>query len=106
MPIICILSAFLASLGILALVWIPLAPERLFDFDAANFALALDNFQPALHQPQPPGYPLYVALTRTVDLLVHDPPTSFLIAGLLGAAAAIVMLWLLGERMFGRGAGA
>lgn len=105
-PGIGIVIVFLASVGILALIWVPLAPERLFDFDAANFALALNEFQPALHQPQPPGYPLYVGLTRIIDIFFNDPPTSFLVAGLLGAAAVIVMLWLLGERMFGRRAGA
>jgi hypothetical protein len=91
--------------GILAALWGPLAPTRLFDFDAVNFALALDYFQPAAHQPQPPGYPLYVALTKLIHLAVDDVAFTFLAAGLLGATAAVVMLWILGERMFGRQAG-
>ena len=89
----------------LAIVWSPMAPTRLFDFDAANFALALDNFQPLAHQPQPPGYPLYVALAKLIYGFVDDVTLTFLIAGVLGAAAAVLMVWLLAERMFGRMAG-
>jgi hypothetical protein len=96
---------FCGVAGLLAAVWSPLAPTRLFDFDAANFALSLEYFQPTGHQPQPPGYPLYVGLIRVIHLLVDDVPLTFLIAGLIGATAAILMLWILGERMFGRQAG-
>jgi len=86
---------------LLALIWFPLAPDRLWDFDAANFALALDHFQPALHQPQPPGYPLYVGLARMIRTVMPDVWQTFLVAGLIGARIAIVMLWTLGERIFG-----
>ena len=94
-----------AVAGVLAATWVPLAPERLFDFDAANFALAVDYFQPALHQPQPPGYPLYVGLLKIIHWFVGDLSVTFLIVGLLGATASVLMLWILGERMFGRRVG-
>jgi hypothetical protein len=104
-PIFRSLLAFVAVAGVLAALWVPLAPTRLFDFDASNFALALDYFAPAAHQPQPPGYPLYVGLTDVVHWFVPDVALTFLIAGLLGSAAAVVMLGSLGERMFSRSAG-
>jgi len=94
-----IVYCFLAAT--MALLWLPLAPTRLFDFDAANFALALDDFQPAAHQPQPPGYPLYVALTRLIHLFVSDVPLTFLTAGILGSALSVLLLWLLARQMFG-----
>jgi hypothetical protein len=96
---------FCAVAVVLTVAWIPFAPARLFDFDAVNFALALDYFQPAAHQPQPPGYPLYVALTKAIHLFVDDVAFAFLIAGLLGATVAVVLLWILGEQMFGRRTG-
>ena len=37
-------------------------PQSLEDIDSINFALGLRHFDPALHQPHPPGYPLYIAL--------------------------------------------
>lgn len=82
-----------------------LAPRHLFYFDSANFALALEKFDPALHQPQPPGYPLFVALSRFIHLFVARPEQVFLIAGLLAACAAIVLIRRWAEEMFGRAAG-
>jgi hypothetical protein len=99
------LAGFPLIAGTLAIIWAPIAPTRLFDFDSANFALSLDNFNPALHQPQPPGYPLYVGLCRLIHFFIPDPVLVFLMAGILGAAAAVVMLERLGEQIFGRAAG-
>ena len=82
-----------------------LAPKHLFYFDSVNFALALEEFAPALHQPQPPGYPLFVGLSRLVHLLVPSVELVFLLTGALGAAAAVLLLWQLGEWMFGPRAG-
>jgi hypothetical protein len=40
----------------------PFLPQSLEDIDSINFALGLRHFDPALHQPHPPGYPLFIAL--------------------------------------------
>ena len=82
-----------------------LAPPYLYYFDSANFALALKNFNPALHQPQPPGYPLFVALTRLLHLWIREPETVFLVAGLLAACAAAALIRVLASSLFGRAAG-
>jgi hypothetical protein len=81
------------------------APGHLYSFDSANFALALGNFDPALHQPQPPGYPLFVGLTRLVDLVLDDPQQVMLVAGLAGGIGAVLALMYLGILMYGRSAG-
>lgn len=83
----------------------PLAPKYLYYFDSANFALALENFNPALHQPQPPGYPLYVLLLRTIHLFVGPAEKVLLISGLIAAFAAIVLIFFLARDLFGRNAG-
>jgi len=41
---------------------LPYLPQSLEDIDTINFALGMRHFDPALHQPHPPGYPLYIAL--------------------------------------------
>ncbi len=82
-----------------------LAPHRLYYFDSGNFALALDHFNPALHQPQPPGYPLFVALSKIIYIWVARPERVFLIAGLLGACAATLLVRILAADLFGRAAG-
>jgi hypothetical protein len=83
----------------------PLAPRYLYYFDSANFAFALEHFNPALHQPQPPGYPLFVGLTRLIHLFVLRPEHVFLIAGLLAACGAVVLIRLLAREIFGAPAG-
>ena len=89
---------------------LPLAPTRLFDFDAANFALALLGLASG-HGGSPTAAAgissstVCQASSKVIHLLVEDVQLTFLIAGLLGAAAAILMLWILGERLFGPPAG-
>jgi hypothetical protein len=46
-----------------------LAPS-LEDIDSINFALGLRDFDPARHQPHPPGSPVYIAMGRAVLALV------------------------------------
>src|SRR6188474_3661952 len=41
---------------------LPFLAPSLEDIDSINFALGLRHFDPALHQPHPPGYPLYIGL--------------------------------------------
>ena len=46
-----------------------LAPS-LEDIDSINFALGLRDFDPARHQPHPPGSPVYIVLGRALLALV------------------------------------
>jgi hypothetical protein len=67
----------------------------LYDVDSVNFALALGRFDPAVHQPHPPGYFLYVLLGRLLNGVIHEPNTAFVaisIAASCGAAATIALL--------------
>jgi hypothetical protein len=60
--------AALASL--LALVTrLPFRSHALFDWDSANFALALDHIDIAAHRPHPPGYLGYVLAGRAFQWL-------------------------------------
>jgi hypothetical protein len=77
------------------------APPYLYFFDNANFALAIDRFDPGLHQPQPPGYPLFVALLKLLHRFLPSANHSLIAAGLIGSAAGLVLVWLWAARMFG-----
>jgi hypothetical protein len=98
-------AIFSAVLGVLALTRGPIAPRYLFFHDTVNFALAIRDFNPSLHQPQPPGYPLFVALIRLIYACVPSAETALLLAGMIGASLAVYFLWLLGDSMFGAAAG-
>ncbi len=95
---------FLVFLAIAGTRW-PLRTTYLATFDAANFTFALDDFSPAYHRPQPPGYPLFVALSRVLQTVIPEPEKIFPAAGILGSALAVVLLFQLGNIMFGRPAG-
>ena len=95
----------LALLAALVVSRVPLAPRHLITFDEINFALSIDNFNPRAHQPQPPGYPLFVGLLKLLSLAIPKVETVFLIAALLLSAASLALLWMLGEQMFGRTGG-
>jgi 4-amino-4-deoxy-L-arabinose transferase-like glycosyltransferase len=84
---------------------IPLAPKYLYYFDSVNFALALEDFDPSRHQPQPPGYPLFVGLMRLLQFFLLQPEQILLAAGILAALAAILLVWRLGAELFGMEAG-
>jgi hypothetical protein len=88
----------------LAATRLPLAPKYLYHFDSVNFALSINEFNPAKHQPQPPGYPMFVALLRLIHLAIQPAEYVLLAAGLVMATAAAVCLWHLTNQMFGRNA--
>jgi len=79
------------------------------DIDSINFALGLRDFDPAKHQPHPPGSPVYIALGRALLMLVSsirpalDQVTAealtlgiwSLIAGVVAVVAAAELFGLL-----------
>jgi hypothetical protein len=78
------------------------APRHLNTFDDINFALAIQHFNPALHQPQPPGYPLFVGLLKLGAWFVPKVEHLFLAVALLASLLSLVFLWAIGDRLLGR----
>lgn len=79
----------------------PLAPTYLTHFDSVNFALALEDFNLQQHRPQPPGYPLFVLLSRLLNLTTGSPERTFQAVGILASLAAVALVWRLGRNVFG-----
>ena len=77
-----------------------LEPTYLVTFDDINFALSLKKFDPTQHQPQPPGYPLFVGLLRIFGVFVPNVEHLFLVVALFGSAITLVLLWAVGNRLF------
>lgn len=84
--------------AILALVFLaghlPFLASTLEDVDSVNFALGLRRFDPSLHQPHPPGYPIYMALGKMANLVMSEPRALAIWGVLFGAAAAFALLRL------------
>ncbi len=64
------------------------------DFDSFSFALALDNFDIRLQQPQAPGFPVYIWLGQMSRALLGDAQTGFVIISAVSGAAS---LWFIAE---------
>jgi len=97
-----------AVVFIIALLYLaahlPFLAPSLEDIDSINFALGLRHFDPALHQPHPPGYPVYMLLGH-ISLPIVERVTSatgmvaearaLAIWSALGGAGCIVAAWFL-----------
>jgi hypothetical protein len=77
-----------------------------FSIDNVNLAFSLEKFDPRIHQPQPPGYPLFVAAARLVNFAYHDAWRTFAALSILVSALSLWLAFLLGRRMFSTWAGA
>src|SRR5262245_38025942 len=90
--------------GLLLLTRIPAASQYL-SVDNINLALAMEHFDPRMHQPQPPGYPFFVGFSRIVNLAFHNAERSFLWISLVVSALCLPLTAALGKRMFDRWVG-
>ncbi|MBI4473000.1 MAG: DUF2723 domain-containing protein [Acidobacteria bacterium] len=68
--------------------------------DNVNLAYALETFDPRLHQPQPPGYPLFVVFARLVHFFVPSVEVTFWIISVVVTIGAACVLYWLANRMF------
>ena len=95
-----------AALAVLTLITrIPLRSTQLFAWDSANFALALQHYNVAWHQPQPPGYILYVAAARLIHVVVADANAAYVWLSVLASVGAVWCTVLVGGRLFGTATG-
>ncbi|MBM2826848.1 MAG: glycosyl transferase, partial [Dehalococcoidia bacterium] len=87
------------ALLVLATRW-PFRTQYLFNWDAANFAFALQDFDVTSHAPHPPGYPYFVGLAKLFDLFLNDANASMVMESLLMSALGVAALFLLGKIMY------
>ena len=85
---------------------VPFLAPSLEDIDSINFALGLRDFNPAEHQPHPPGYPIYIAVGRVSLAAVNavrpalDRVTAEALALSLVSVVAGVLAILFAWRVF------
>jgi hypothetical protein len=86
----------------IALTRFLLRSRLLYDIDSVNFALGILRFDPAAHQPHPPGYFLYVCLGRLVNRLVADPNAALVAISIAASCGGAWMIYLLTDEWFDR----
>lgn len=97
-------SQALWILGFIAvlLTRFPAFYPRLYSFDSVNLAYALNEFNPTLNQPQPPGYPVFVMLARSLQPFFGTADNTFLAMCLVVSGLAVVFLYKLTALLFSR----
>src|SRR5438067_7370606 len=91
------------ALGILTVLSrLPYRARMLYNWDAVQFALALNEYDVVKHQPHPPGYILYVALGRLVHGLTGDAAGAYVVLAVLFSGAGTFVVYLLARAMYDR----
>ena len=91
-------------LGCIAAVFLARWPARsayLFNWDAANHALATLDYDIINHQPHPPGYPLWVLLTRGLVALGLSANSAQIVLTQLFCGLALAAVWATARRARG-----
>lgn len=94
------LAIMVAVLAIAARL--PFRSEFLVNWDAVNFALGIEAFDLATHQPHPPGYLGWVALSRMVTTVTNDPNAAMTLLSSISGAVAAALMYLLARRYASR----
>jgi hypothetical protein len=97
------------ALGIILVVLVLLtrlpAMANYLSIDNVNLAFSLEKFDPRIHQPQPPGYPLFVLFARFLNTFFSDPEKTFVAVSLIVASLSLFTAFALGAKMFSHWAG-
>ncbi|MDO5836707.1 MAG: hypothetical protein Q4P17_09360 [Methanobacterium sp.] len=72
---------------------IPFVSKFLYEWDSVNFALALDKYDILLHQPQPPGYILFVGLGKVFNQIFQDANTTLVFMSILFSALTVILVY-------------
>jgi hypothetical protein len=84
---------------------LPFRSHRVFNWDAVNFVLALHDYDVRLHHPHPPGYPVFIAMGRVLQLVIPDANNALVAVAMLLSAGAVAAIYWLGCTLWNRAAG-
>ena len=73
----------------------------LYDLDSVNFALAMERFDPRVHQPHPPGYFLYICLGRLFHLAIPDANLALVVLSIIASCGVAVVVYKMTLDWFG-----
>jgi hypothetical protein len=98
-------SAGAALIVVYFIAHLALLPRTLEDLDSVNFALGVRQFDVAKHQPHPPGYPVFIALSKASTSLLRAAgveavaPRGLAIWSAIGGALALPALFAFFRRL-------
>ena len=90
-------------LGLLTMVSrLPYRARMLYNWDAVQIALALEEYDVVKHQPHPPGYILYVALGRVANYFLHDAASAYVILAVACSGLTTFVVYYLARVAYDR----
>lgn len=84
---------------------LPFRTSYLFNWDSANFALALKDFDVTRHAPHPPGYPYFVLVGKALYLFTPDANSALVLESIIISALAVVAVLKLGQVVYSQRVG-
>jgi hypothetical protein len=95
-------NAFLVLLtGAVAVTRFLFRSHYLYDLDSVNFALAMERFDPRVHQPHPPGYFLYICAGRLLNIIFHDANLALVVLGIFASCGVAIVVYKMTLEWFG-----
>src|SRR5260370_23926799 len=73
----------------------------LYDLDSVNFALAMQRFDPRVHQPHPPGYFLYICAGRLLNIAFHNANLALVVLSILASCGVAMVIYKMTLDWFG-----
>ncbi|HEY9615340.1 MAG TPA: glycosyltransferase family 39 protein [Microcoleaceae cyanobacterium] len=80
---------------------LPFQAELVQEWDAGNFALAVEKYDLQLEQPHRPGtFLIYVSLARCINMVLDDPTASLTMVSVIASGIAAAALYAIGTTWF------
>lgn len=86
---------------IIGFTYISLRSHFLDDFDSVSFALGIKEFSVELHQPHPPGFPVYIFLGKIFNVFLNDLTASCTAMSALFGCLSVYVFYRLAKEMAG-----
>src|SRR6266404_2192536 len=87
--------------GAVAITRFVFRSHYLYDLDSVNFALAMQRFDPRVHQPHPPGYFLYICFGRLLNIVFHDANLALVVMSIVASCGVAVVVYKMTLDWFG-----
>lgn len=84
----------------LIILRIPFVSHYLFDWDAVQLALGMDDFNIEKHQPHPPGYFLYIYFAKFINIFLKNPNLAMIIENIILSIIALIIFYLIAKKIF------
>lgn len=85
---------------------IPFLPPTLDNIDGINFDLGVHDYAPVVHQPHPPGYPVFIFVAKLIHPFIASHAAALAFLSVLFGSLSVFPLYFLLRELTSRGGAA